>query len=102
MRNPFKRKPKPYVAERDRLVEWLSANDPTHDDYATVMHRLNEIDRLMNRASETKKAIIPAAGTTVAIAGIYALQQFGGVLVPKALESIAARQEQKKSNKELD
>jgi hypothetical protein len=101
MLNPFKRKPKPYVAERDRLLEWLSAHDPKHDDYATVMHRLNDLDKILNRTSEFKKTIIPAAGTTFAIGGIYALQQFGGVLVPKALEAHAARQESKKP-RELD
>ncbi len=102
MHNPFKRKPKPYVAERDRLQEKLGSLDPTTDEYQTVMHRLNELDRILNRASETKKAVIPAVGTAVAIGGIYALQQFGGILVPKALESIAARQEQKKASKESD
>lgn len=102
MRNPFTRKPKPYTAERDRLQESLSSLDPTTEEYQTVMHRLNELDRIINRASETKKAVIPAVGTAVAIGGVYALQQFGGVIVPKALESIAARQEQKKSNKDND
>lgn len=96
-----KRKPKPYVAERDRLQEKLGSLDPTTDEYHTVMSRLSELDRIINRASETRKAIIPAAGTAVAIGGIYALQQFGGVIVPRALESIAARNEQKKT-KELD
>lgn len=102
MRNPFRRKPKPYVPERDRLLLHLAATSPVDDDYQTVMSRLNDLDRIHNRASETRKAIIPAAGTAIAIGGIYALQQFGGVLVPKALESIAARQEAKKSPKELD
>lgn len=97
MRNPLKRKPKPYRAERDRLQEKLAVLDPTTDEYHTVMTRLNELDRIINRASETRKAIIPAAGTAVAIGGIYALQQFGGAIVPRALESLAARQEQKKS-----
>jgi hypothetical protein len=102
MRNPFKRSPKPYVAERDRLQEKLASLDPTTDEYQTVMNRLNELDRILNRASDTKKAIIPAVGTAVAIGGVYALQQFGGVLVPKALESLAARQEQKRASKEAD
>lgn len=102
MRNPFKRKLKPYVAERDRLQKVLATLDPSTDRYATVMNRLNELDRIIKRASESKKAIIPAIGTAVAIGGVYALQQFGGVIVPKALESIAARQEQKKAAKELD
>lgn len=102
MHNPFKRKPKPYVAERDRLLERMGTLDPTTDEYQSVMHRLNEIDRILNRASETKKAVIPAAGTAVAIGGIYALQQFGGVIVPKALDAIAARQEQKRSTEKSD
>lgn|SRR5687768_1194228 len=97
MHNPLKRKPKPYVAERDRLLERLGSLDPTDNEYHTVMTRLNELDRILNRASETRKAIIPAAGTAVAIGGVYALQQFGGILVPKALEAIAARNEQKKT-----
>jgi hypothetical protein len=101
MPNPFKRKPKPYVAERDRLVVVLATLDPSDDKYETVVARLNDLDKLINRASETRKAVIPVLGTSLAIGGVYALQQFGGVLVPKALETLAARQEQKKS-KELD
>lgn len=101
MFNRFRR-PKPYVDERDRLLTTLETLHPSTDEYQTVMARLNELDRILNRASETKKAIIPAAGTAVAIGGIYALQQFGGVIVPRALESIAARQEQRKATKELD
>jgi hypothetical protein len=100
MPNPFKRKLKPYVAERDRLQESLASLDPTTTEYHTVLTRLNELDRIIKRASESKKAIIPAVGTAVAIGGVYALQQFGGVIVPRALESIAARQEQKKSQKD--
>lgn len=102
MRNPFKRKLKPYLAERDRLQEKLASLDPTTIPYHTTLTRLDELDRIINRASETRKAVIPAVGTAVAIGGVYALQQFGGVLVPKALESIAARQEQRKASKETD
>lgn len=102
MRNPFKRRPKPYVAERDRLLAFMATIDPHHPNYETYMVRLDQLDRILNRASETKKAVIPALGTAAAVGGIYALQQFGGVIVPKALESIAARQEAKKHPKELD
>lgn len=94
---PFpKRKPKPYVEERMRLLETLKTIDPTHDDYQTVMARLNELDKILNRTTELKKTVIPALGGIGAVGGIYALQQFAGVLVPKALEQLAARQEQKK------
>src|SRR5215216_744191 len=101
MHNPLKRKPKPYVAERDRLLEWLAANDPSDESYKEVMSRIDKLDQILNRTSELKKTVIPALGTVGAISGIYALQQFAGVIVPKALDSIAARQEQKKA-KELD
>lgn len=95
-----KRKPKPYVAERDRLLKWLETNDPATPEYETVMKRLNDIDRIHNRTSEKFKTLVPALGSIGAIGGIYALQQFGGVIVPKVLEQIAARQEQKKSRED--
>lgn len=96
MHNPFSKKPRPYEAERDRLLRELGSTDPRTGGYETMMNRLNELDRILNRTTELKKTIIPAFGTACAVGGIYALQQFGGVLVPKALESLAARQEQKK------
>lgn len=102
MQNPLKRKPKPYVAERDRLQESLASLDPASDQYETVMKRLNELDRILNRTSEKFKTVIPAFGTAAAVAGVYALQQFGGVIVPKALETLAARQESRKSQKDTD
>jgi len=102
MFNPFKRKPKPYVEERDRLLQSLAVTDPTDDKYQTILHRLNEIDKILNRSSDKFKTVVGAAGPVAAIGGIYALQQFGGVLVPKAMESYAARQENKKHPRELD
>lgn len=102
MRNPFKRPAKPYVAERDRLLEELSKLSPDSNRYELVLTRLSELDRILNRTSEFKKTVIPAFGTAAAVGGIYALQQFGGVIVPKALEALAARQEAKKAPKELD
>lgn len=102
MRNPFTRKPKPYVAERDRLLEYIQTLPPTSEEYHTVMQRVNDLDKILNRTSEKFKTVVPAAGTAVAIGGVYVLQQFGGVLVPKALETLAARQDAKKSPKELD
>lgn len=96
-----KRKPSPYKAERDRLLEVLKTTDPSTDEYHKVMAELDRLDKILNRTKlERFKTVIPAAGTAVAIGGVYALQQFGGIIVPKALESIAARQEQKKSQKD--
>lgn len=91
-----KRKPKPYVEERQRLLDSLATLPPQSENYQKVMARLNELDKILNRTTELKKTIIPAMGGISAVAGIYAIQQFAGVLVPKALESLAARQEQKK------
>jgi len=102
MFNPFKRKPKPYAPERDRLLKTLALSDPASDEYQTVLHRLNEIDKILNRSSDKFKTLVTTAGPVAAIGGIYALQQFGGVLVPKVAESYAARQEQKKHPRELD
>lgn len=102
MHNPFKRKPKPYEAERQHLLGALEHLHPAHDDYAAIMNRLDQLDKILNRTSELKKTIIPAAGTVAGVAGIYGLQQFAGVIVPKALDAIASRQEQKKHPKELE
>ena len=95
----MKRKPKPYVAERERLLEYIKLLPPASDDYQKVMARINELDKILNRTTELKKTAIPALGGILAVGGIYGLQQFAGVIVPKALEHLATRQEQKK-NKE--
>jgi hypothetical protein len=97
MPNPFKRKPKPYEAERERLLKHIATLTPESDEYQKVMARINELDRILNRTTEFKKTVIPALGTVGAVTGIYALQQFAGVIVPKALDSLAARKEHKKS-----
>lgn len=103
MKLPFKRQ-KPdytYEMERERLLNWLNDNEPDTEEYEKVMHRLNELDKLINRTSELKKTVIPALGTLGGVTAIYAVQQFAGVLLPKIIELNAARQEQKKT-KELD
>lgn len=97
MFNPLKRKPKPYVAERQRLLESLSKLSPVSDEYKTVMARIDQLDKILNRTTELKKTVIPAIGTVAAVGSIYALQQFAGVIVPKVVETIAGRQEQKKN-----
>ena len=98
MKNPFKREiaANTYEYERVRLLDWLNNAEPEKPEYKEVMNRLNELDRMMNRTTELKKTIIPAFGTGAAVLGIYAVQQFGGVIVPKVMETIAARQERKK------
>lgn len=98
MKNPLKRSPKPYVAERDRLLKVIETIPPTSDEYQTVLARINELDKILNRTTELKKTVIPALGTVGGVAGIYALQQFAGVLVPKALDAIASRSSQKKTS----
>lgn len=95
MKNPLKRKPKPYEAERQRLLRAMAATPPNSDDYKNVLARLDQLDKIHNRTSELKKTVIPALGTIGAVTGIYALQQFAGVIVPKALEAIASRSSQK-------
>lgn len=102
MRNPFKREAKGYKRERDRILRLMETMLPDDPSYQTYMNRLNEIDKILNRTSEINKAVIPALGGVSAVAGIYALQQFGGVIVPKAMDAIAARNEQKKHKESED
>ena len=101
MPNFPKRQPKPYEAERLRLLDHLESSDPESDEYERVMKRLDQLDKILNRTSEFNKTVIPAISTIASVAGIYALQQFAGVIVPKALDTIASRSTAK-SNKELD
>lgn len=102
MRNPFKRKPHHLEATRQHLLKWTEYASPDDPAYKPAMDEIDRIDRIMKRTTELKKTIIPAAGTGAALVGIYALQQFAGVLVPKAADMLAARQEQKKPSKELN
>jgi len=100
MRNPFKRKPKPYAQERDRILAVMGASSPYSTEYKECLARLDQLDKIHNRTTELKKTVIPALGTIGAVGGIYAIQQFAGVLVPKALEQLASRQQQKKSEQD--
>lgn len=100
MKNPLKRNPSRYEDELQRLLEEASNHHPTSDEYFSVLKAINELDKINNRTSEFKKTIIPAAGTVSGVVGIYALQQFAGVLVPKALDALASRSS--KTNRELD
>lgn len=95
MKNPLSRKRKRYEDELNRLLEEAKNLHPTSDEYHTVLTRINDLDKIHNRTTELKKTVIPALGTIGAVGGIYALQQFGGVIVPKALDAIAGRSSKK-------
>lgn len=97
MFNPFRRKSKDIETELSRLFMVLMITPPDSDEYEKVVKRIDQLNKIKNRSSELTKSIIPALGTIGAVGGIYALQQFAGVIVPRALDSIAARQEQKKA-----
>lgn len=104
MRNPFKREKNEitYQRERLRLLDHLNDTPPDSEEYETVMRRLNDLDKIKKRSYELTKTAIPALGAIGGVIGIYGLQQFGGIIVPKALESLNARQEAKKNPPELD
>lgn len=101
MQNPLKRKQNRYEAELNRLLKEAERLSPVSDEYHKVLTRINELDKIHNRTSELKKTVIPALGTVGAVTGIYALQQFAGVIVPKALDALASRSQQK-NQRELD
>jgi hypothetical protein len=100
MQNPLKRPSSSYELERERLLENIKMHDPRSDDYHTVLTQIDKLDKIINRTTEFKKTVIPALGTIASVAGIYALQQFAGVIVPKALDALASRSTQKKSNED--
>lgn len=95
MKNLLKREPKPYEAERQRLLTYIATIDPTDDRYPKVLTEIDRLDKILNRTTELKKTVIPALGTVGGVTGIYVLQQFAGVLVPKALDALASRSSQK-------
>ena len=95
MKNPLKPMSQPYEPVRQQLLERLADLEPTTDEYSKVLTELDRLDKILNRTSEFKKTVIPALGTIGSVAGIYALQQFAGVLVPKALQTLASRSSQK-------
>ena len=95
MKNPFERKPDVYEPLREQLLEELNGSAPADDEFGTVMEHLERLDKITKRSSETKKALIAASGTVAGVVGIYALQQFVGVIVPKALDALASRHTQK-------
>lgn len=86
-----KRTPSLYETERERLLTHMSTLDPESDEYHKVMTQVDKLDTILHRSSELTKTVIPALGTVASVAGIYALQQFAGIIVPKALETIASR-----------
>lgn len=80
-----------YETERQRLLEKASTLDPTGAQYKDVMLRIDQLDQIIKRSSESFKTIIPASATVISVVGIYVIQQFAGVVVPKALDMLAAR-----------
>jgi hypothetical protein len=82
------------------LLEEAKKLSPTSDEYFAVLKAINELDKIHNRTTELKKTLIPALGTVGGVASIYALQQFAGVIVPKALEALPSRSN--RTQRELD
>lgn len=93
---PFpKRKPSVYEDERQRLLQHMTTLHPHSDEYEKTLAALDRLDKINNRSTELTKVAIPALSTVASVAGIYALQQFAGVIVPKALETLASRSSHK-------
>lgn len=82
---------KTYGDERQRLLEKAAELDPTTDEYHKVMSRIDLLDKIIKRSSDSLKALIPASATVVSLVGLYALQQFAGVIAPKAMDMLVGR-----------
>ena len=100
MKNILKRKPKPYEAERQRLLLTASTMDPTTKEYMALINRLDQLDQFINRTSEFKKTAIPAFATIAGMATIYSVQQFAGILLPRLVETLASRSPQRSKESE--
>lgn len=89
-----------YADERQRLLELIKTLDPHTTEYKTVLDRIEQLDKITKRSGEKIKAFIPACVTAVSLVGIYAAQQFAGIVVPKALDAIASRSNKEHPTKE--
>lgn len=100
MFNRLKGNTRTYEDERQRLLQKASELDPTSDEYHKVMTRIDLLDKITKRSSDFVKTIIPAGATVAGLVGIYAIQQFAGVAVPKAMDMLVGRRN--KNPDELD
>lgn len=95
MPRALKRKTRRDELEHRRLYETAFTMDPASDEYAKVMDRIDQHDKILKRSSEKLKTFIPAAATVISVGAIYATQQFGGLLIPKVVEAITSRNQPK-------
>lgn len=89
-----------YGDERQRLLEAAAHLDPHLPEYKTVMDRIDQLDKISKRSGDKAKAFIPACATVVSVIGIYALQQFAGVVIPKALDVLTGRSTSDRNEKD--
>lgn len=85
-----------YEIEHQRLLEKAATLDPTGTQYKDVMARIDQLDQIMNRSTEGFKTVATASLTVAGAACIYAVQQFGGVVVPKIMDTWHARRNSSK------
>ncbi|RTL03868.1 hypothetical protein EKK58_11880 [Candidatus Dependentiae bacterium] len=76
---------------RHQILNKLATTDPTTPEYGQAFARLNELDEIVKRPSGRFEAALAASGPVAAVVGIYLVQQFGGILVPKVLETFVSR-----------
>lgn len=89
-----------YKDERQRLLEIAQTLDPLTPEYKTAIDRIDHLDKITKRSSDRVKAFIPASITAVSLVGIYALQQFAGIVVPKAMDAITGRSADHRNEKD--
>lgn len=89
-----------YEDERQRLLIAASTLHPVTEEYETVMARLDDLDKISKRSSEKLKVVIPACITAASLVGIYAVQQFAGVVVPRAMDAITSRSHKNQPEKD--
>ena len=95
-----KAKARTYHDERQHMLEIASTLDPFGPKYREVMNRLDQLDKIIKRSDERVKTIVPACVTAVSLVGIYVVQQFAGIVMPKALDMLPGRSTKEPNEKD--
>ena len=86
-----RRKPTLYEKERSRLFENTVKHEPHTPEYKELMARIDELDLIIKRSSQRFQITVSTLMPVVAVAGVYSIQQLGGLIVPKALDMLVSR-----------
>lgn len=89
-----------YRDERQHLLDVAAMLDPTSEQYAKVIDRIDKLDKIIKRSSEKVKTIVPSCITAASLVGIFVIQQYAGIVIPKALDMLPGRSTKEPNEKD--